>query len=140
MTHEDIRIAAAFVLRADGSTLVVRKRGTELFIQPGGKIKEGEDPREALSRELKEELGLVIETHDLSSFGRFEAEAANEPGYTVVADVFKLETSPVHISAAAEIEELAWIKPADPGDIRLAVLTRDRILPLYRQTSLGLDY
>ncbi|SHI63137.1 8-oxo-dGTP diphosphatase [Butyrivibrio fibrisolvens DSM 3071] len=32
---------------------------------PGGKIEEGESPQQALVREIKEELGAVIEVHDL---------------------------------------------------------------------------
>ncbi len=32
-----IRIAAALITRADGRVLLVRKRGTALFLQPGGK-------------------------------------------------------------------------------------------------------
>lgn len=41
MTIALIRIAAALLVRNDGRTLLVRKRGSASFIQPGGKI----DPR-----------------------------------------------------------------------------------------------
>jgi len=34
----DLRIAAALLVREDGCTLLVRKRGTTSFMQPGGKI------------------------------------------------------------------------------------------------------
>lgn len=33
-----IRIAAALLIGTDGRTLLVRKRGTQAFMQPGGKI------------------------------------------------------------------------------------------------------
>jgi len=49
-----IRIAAALLVRADGRTLLVRKRGTRAFMQPGGKIEQGEAPAEALALELRE--------------------------------------------------------------------------------------
>ena len=46
-----IRVAAAVVTDDAGRFLLVRKRGTTAFMQPGGKIEPGEDPRAALVRE-----------------------------------------------------------------------------------------
>ena len=123
-----IEIAVALLSRADGLTLVVRKRGTTTFIQPGGKIEPGELPARALCRELEEELGLCVSTDELSFAGRYDGPAVNEPG-TVVAHAFRITVN-VAVTAAAEIEELRWIDPADPGEIVLAPLTRDAFLPL----------
>ena len=39
-----IRIAAALLIDPQGRTLLVRKRGTGAFMQPGGKIDAGETP------------------------------------------------------------------------------------------------
>jgi 8-oxo-dGTP diphosphatase len=128
MNPAPIEIAVALLCRRDGRTLVVRKRGTATFIQPGGKLEPGERPADALCRELEEELGLRITPADLAFAGSYDGPAVNEPG-TVVAHAFRL-TVDVPVSAAAEIEELAWIDPAHPGDIVLAPLTRDCFLPL----------
>jgi 8-oxo-dGTP pyrophosphatase MutT (NUDIX family) len=128
MNPAPIEIAVALLTRGDGRTLVVRKRGTTTFIQPGGKLEPGERPIDALCRELEEELGLRIGPADLAFAGSYDGPAVNEPG-TVVAHAFRI-TVDLPLTAAAEIEELAWIDPADPGDIVLAPLTRDRFLPL----------
>ncbi|OWV68155.1 DNA mismatch repair protein MutT [Rhizobium sp. R339] len=128
-----IRISAALVLRDDGLALLVRKRGTLAFIQPGGKIELGETAEEALTRELCEEVGLVSTTAALAFLGRFEAPAANEPDHIVVADVFLLHVGDGAVSATAEIEEIRWISPMEPGDILMAPLTEHHILPFYRQ-------
>lgn len=40
--------------------LVVRKRGTGVYISPGGKIEPGESQLECLYREISEELGLAV--------------------------------------------------------------------------------
>ena len=128
-----IRIAAALLIEPNGQTLLVRKRGTQAFMQPGGKIDAGEQPAEALARELHEELGLIIEPTDAVFLGHFSAPAANEPGYTVEAELFQV-TIDEPVSPAAEIEEVRWIDPATDGDLILAPLTRDLILPFYRES------
>ncbi|MDD1137903.1 NUDIX domain-containing protein [Pseudomonas sp. TNT2022 ID233] len=126
-----IRIAAALLLNPDGQTLLVRKRGTTAFMQPGGKIEAHELPVQALARELEEELGLVIDPEQASFLGQFSAPAANEPGFVVQAEIFQL-TIDAQVLPAAEIEEVIWIDPATDGDVVLAPLTRDLILPFYR--------
>jgi len=128
-----IRIAAALLLRPDGDTLLVRKRGTTAFMQPGGKIEPQEAPEQALVRELLEELGLVVEIEDLAFLGKFQALAANEPEHIVVADVFRLHVGNIAITATAEIEEIRWVSPDRPGDLPMAPLTEHHILPFHRQ-------
>ena len=126
-----IHIAAALLIGADGRTLLVRKRGTEAFMQPGGKIEPHELPVHALARELEEELGLVIDPTHATFLGQFSAPAANEPGFVVQAELFLLAID-ADVNPAAEIEEVIWMDPATDGGVVLAPLTRDLILPFYR--------
>ena len=126
-----IRIAAALLIGSDGQTLLVRKRGTKAFMQPGGKIDAGEQPADALARELHEELNLRIEPGAAVYLGKFSAPAVNEPGFTVEAELFQVQIDEP-VSPAAEIEEVRWIDPAGDGGLVLAPLTRDLILPFYR--------
>lgn len=136
MTTSLIRIAAALLIGPDGRTLLVRKRGTRAFMQPGGKIEAHEQPVQALARELEEELGLKIDPAQARYLGPFSAPAANEPGFIVQAEVFLL-TIDAPVSPAAEIEEVRWIDPADDSDFLLAPLTGEVILPFYRATYLA---
>ncbi|CAM5303886.1 NUDIX domain-containing protein [Mycolicibacterium aubagnense] len=128
MGHRTIRIAAAAILDCRGRLLLVRKRGTTTFMQPGGKIEPGEKPEAALLRELNEELGLSFETDALRYLGVFSAEAANEPDATVVADLYEVSAIGEPIPAA-EIEEIAWLDAQNTGGLTLAPLTRDLVLP-----------
>ncbi|QJQ22144.1 NUDIX domain-containing protein [Pseudomonas sp. SK] len=127
-----IRIAAALLIDAQGRTLLVRKRGTQAFMQPGGKIDAGESPVEALVRELHEELGLRVDPAQALHLGQFSAPAANEPGFQVQAQLFRVDCVAA-VAPAAEIEEVVWLSAEQTPAMHLAPLTRDLILPLYYQ-------
>jgi 8-oxo-dGTP diphosphatase len=56
-----VTVAAAVILEGGRVLLTQRKAGAHLegaWEFPGGKVEPGEDPREALRRELREELGI----------------------------------------------------------------------------------
>ncbi|MDH0648250.1 NUDIX domain-containing protein [Pseudomonas sp. GD03858] len=127
-----IRIAAALLIDAQGRTLLVRKRGTQAFMQPGGKIDTGESPVQALVRELHEELGLRVDPAQAIHLGRFSAPAANEPGFEVQAELYCVHCAET-VTPAAEIEELTWLAADQAPTLDLAPLTRDLILPLWRE-------
>jgi 8-oxo-dGTP diphosphatase len=126
-----IRIVAALIRDADGRVLLVRKRGTAAFMQPGGKRDAGEDDVTALARELDEELGCQVVRETFAALGTFDCVAANEPDRQVNAAVYAVDVTG-NIAARAEIDEIVWIDPAAPPDIHLAPLTRDHVLPLAR--------
>jgi len=58
------RVAAALILKDDLILACQRTRHQAMPLKwefPGGKIEEGEQPRDAMRRELEEELGIVAE-------------------------------------------------------------------------------
>jgi len=117
-----LRIAAAIILDEHGRMLLVRKRGTQVFMQPGGKLEPGESAGECLVRELAEELGLAVDAASLDWVGRFDAPAANEPGHDVDCDVFRVSRIGV-VTVAAEIEEARWFSRESLATVPLAPLT-----------------
>ena len=119
-------IVTAVIRDEAGRMLLVRKRGTTTFMKPGGKRDDGEDDLSTLARELDEELGCRLVGAEL--LGNFSAPAANEAGFTVRSATYLAEVEG-EIAALAEIEELAWIDPAAPGELRLAPLLTQAVLP-----------
>ncbi|WP_230622923.1 NUDIX hydrolase [Corynebacterium glutamicum] len=113
-----IRIAAVLIPNEQDQILCVRKEGTEMFMFPGGKQELWETPAQAAIRELEEE--------DLDLYGRFQAPAANEPGFYV--DCHVSSTFDVFLNYTPDVyEELAEAKyfSSKPRSKKLAPLTRD---------------
>lgn len=125
-----IHVSAAIILDARGRVLFVRKAGTGMLMQPGGKPEPGEDAADCLVRELREELSLVVPRAALRAAGSFRSPAANEPGHTVVAEVFHLDGEGLEPVVGAEIAELRWVTRAEAPGLPLAPLSRDHLLPL----------
>ena len=128
-----IRIAAAVIVDGGGNILLVRKRGTTAFMQPGGKLEPGEAPDVALARELFEELGVIVDPVTFDHWGRFSANAANEPDHTVDCDIYALTIAQPPV-AAAEIEELRWVS-IDDDELEIAPLARQHVLPRLRERT-----
>ena len=64
MTDGVVPVAAAVIMRPDGKVLLAQRPAGKAFAGywefPGGKLEPGESPRDALTRELAEELGLTV--------------------------------------------------------------------------------
>jgi 8-oxo-dGTP diphosphatase len=131
-----IEIVAALIRDEAGRVLLVRKRGTTAFMQPGGKRDSGEDDIAALAREIDEELGCHLVRDSIKPLGEFNAISANEPGWGVRASLYEVDVTG-DIVPKAEIDAMVWIDPAAPVDIALAPLTRDHVLPLASRSRIA---
>lgn len=107
-------LVAAAVLIEDGRVLLTqRKRGTHLegaWEFPGGKVEAGEDPRDALARELVEEIGVDVSVGDSVevTFHRYEEKS-------VLLLFFEVTRKPG--SAEPRALDVAGIEWAGPGDL-----------------------
>ena len=127
-----LTLSAVLVRDADGRILLVRKRGTRKFMQPGGKLEPGETFVQAAVREVHEELGLAVAEEDLDDLGRWYGPAANEENTSIDAGLFgwTLPAGSTPPAAAAEIEEILWATPADAAERSdLSPLLSEHLLP-----------
>lgn len=131
-------VVSAVTLRDEtGRVLTVRKRGTRMFMQPGGKPEPGETPAQTALREVREELGLDLAPDALHETGFFRTVAANEPGHVLEAHVFAYRGACDlrRAAPAAEIDELRWLDVDAPCPDDVAPLLRRHILPRLREAG-----
>jgi 8-oxo-dGTP diphosphatase len=116
--------------------LLVRKRGSSLYILPGGKPELGETDGQTLAREIEEELGCSVSEDGLVFLGAFSDEAAGMPGVTVTVRLYAgtLTGTP---APRAEIDRVLWWKRTRYQDSRLAPSLRNSILPFLCQADLS---
>jgi len=125
-----LNIATACILNQRLELLVVRKRNTIAWMLPGGKLEPQEPPADAVVREVREELQLELDVHELSYLGSFDAIAANEADTRVLAEAFLVRSiadqTPI---VSAEIAEFKWLPLQQPLPELVAPLLRFQIAP-----------
>lgn len=121
-------MVAGALTRADGRVLLHRrppgKHHGGLWEFPGGKVEAAENTREALVRELAEELGITADPAALAPVGFADDEAAGEAAKIVIL----LYTLGAWIGEPGHEEGglSGWFTPAEAAELPLAPL--DRIL------------
>ena len=128
-----IVIVAACALLDEESAVLIAKRPAGrpfagLWEFPGGKVEAGEEPEEALIRELHEELGIDIVKRDLTPL-TFASHAY--PDFHLLMPVYLCRRWQGSV-AAHEGQELLWVKPdalhlydMPPADEPLKLALRD---------------
>jgi 8-oxo-dGTP diphosphatase len=97
----------------DRRVLATRSAGRVLFYLPGGKREAGETDAQALAREVREELTVELVADSLTRFGAFSEQADGKPEGTLVHLTCYTGEARGTLTAAAEIEELAWLGTSD---------------------------
>ncbi|MFF8309407.1 GNAT family N-acetyltransferase [Streptomyces lydicus] len=92
----------------EGRLLSVRTRGNDTFYLPGGKYEPGETAREALSRELAEELGLVVPAEELREAFVIHDVAHGKGGRRLHMTCFTGGPQDIAPAPGREIAEYAW--------------------------------
>jgi len=118
----------------DNRLLVLKESDNELYLLPGGRAKPGESGEQALSRELKEELGVDLDTNSLRHIGTFKDIAAGEEDARVHIELYLGDFSG-EMKPSSEVERLVWFARDDDWS-RLAPVTRNKILPALLERGL----
>ncbi len=112
----------AIVVKA-GKVLLVRRR-TEpsrgLWSLPGGVVKRGEELREAVAREVREECGIDVRVEGVVEvLDRITVDQRGRVRYHYVIIDFLASWRKGKLRAASDVSEASWVDPAAIGDLPL---------------------
>ena len=111
MTTEIDKLAWLHVV--DRQVLFARSKGRVACYIPGGKREPGESDEAALVREIREELSVDLLPETIRLAGKFRAQADGKPDGAMVKMSCYQADYRGRITAAAEIEEVLWLRHGD---------------------------
>ncbi len=104
--------------------MVVREKGDESYIMPGGRPEAGETAEQTLRREIKEELNAEVKS--FSGIGRLEGPSTRKD--TLVSqDLFLTEVAG-DIKPSSEIEDIKWVG-SKPGKVNISTFIQKVMIP-----------
>lgn len=130
-------VVAAALTNQVGEILLQRrpdgKQMAGLWEFPGGKVETGESPESALIRELKEELGITVEAHDLvpMTFASEPLEHRNLLLLLYRCRRWRGEPAPL------ESPELRWLRPIDMHELPMPPADRPLVDALEKAVASG---
>jgi len=99
---------AGLLVIQDRKLLLAYSNNKRCFYLPGGKIDKGETARQALCREIREELNVSLDHSDLEYYAHITAAAYGEnDGVTMEQDCF-ITKRRIEPKANAEITEIKY--------------------------------
>ncbi len=129
-----IVVAAAVIIEQGRVLLGQRKAGAHLagaWEFPGGKAEPGEDPRDALVRELDEELGIDVRVGEIVDVAFHRYEEAEKAVLLLVYEATRVGTREPR---AVDVAAFAWAGPGEldparfpPADVEVLKKVRARL-------------
>ena len=93
----------------DKKLLGVRSKGKDVYYIPGGKRNEGETDKEALIREVKEELNIELIPESLKLVNVFKTQAHGKEEGVILQMTCYSGDFRGEMSSNSEIEEISWL-------------------------------
>lgn len=115
-----VEVVAAVITRQNGEILACRRAAGRpsagLWEFPGGKVERGEDPREALVREIREELGAKIAIGELVVRNTTEVN-----GVRIDLACYRSALDGDGPAESTDHDRMRWLSPADLHQLEWAL-------------------
>ncbi len=133
MKTYDIHKAAGILIK-NRKLLVERSYGKDVFVGPGGKIENNETTKQALIRELLEEVSVKVKETSLQKFGEFYAPASGQEHKILRMEVFIVDSWTGDPKPDNEVEEIAWVD--SNTKLKLSSVFEHEIIPRLKAQNL----
>lgn len=133
--EEGFRLATKSFIVNDGKLLLIKRASDDIqkpniWEIPGGRLELGEDPKEGLKRETKEETGLDIEILHPLNVRHF----TRDDGQVITMLIFLCQASSEEIKLSEEHSNYEWI-PIEKSKDKLAHFFHEEV-DLYKKLEL----
>ena len=128
---------SGLVLINKNKALLALSKNKNAFYLPGGKVNKNENTKQALIREIEEELSCVLKDDKLKFYKHITAPAFGENANIIMEQDCFFYNEELNIVPSAEIEKTEWFSKAEyllqkniaPGVIKLfELLEEDKLL------------
>ncbi|MBS1642917.1 MAG: NUDIX domain-containing protein [Bacteroidetes bacterium] len=128
---------SGLVLINKNKVLLALSKNKNAFYLPGGKVNKNENTKQALIREIEEELSCVLKDDKLKFYKHITAPAFGENANIIMEQDCFFYNEELNIVPSAEIEKTEWFSKAEyllqkniaPGVIKLfELLEEDKLL------------
>lgn len=128
---------SGLVLINKNKVLLALSKNKNAFYLPGGKVNKNENTKQALIREIEEELSCVLKDDKLKFYKHITAPAFGEDANVIMEQDCFFYDEELNIVPSAEIEKTEWFSKAEyllqkniaPGVIKLfELLEEDKLL------------
>lgn len=130
----DVHKVGGIIIK-DRKLLAVRSKDKTVFNTPGGKFKKGETTSQVLTRELLEEVCIIVKEADLHFFSTFYGTVTDHPNKTFRMDIFVVEKWVGTVRPNNEIDEVKWVQTSQSASAPLSPALRE-ILPRLKSEGL----
>lgn len=135
MKKEITKIAGSMI-NEKGEFLVLQKYGSDICINPGGRVEGDEIPEETLKRTLKAKLGVDLVSAEF--YGSFHSEKAmHDPDSSLTINAYVVKWDG-EIKVTGGIERAIWITKSDleSKKYNIAPQILEQLLPALRERRL----
>ena len=109
------RVAVRSIIRQDGKTLLLRRAGGRSSILgkyelPGGRLEYGEQPEDSLTKYLKNDVGLTIQSAQLFDVVTYIDHDQDNMQYVLILYLVGLESNDSKLSLGQKYDHFVWKK------------------------------
>ena len=129
--HFEGKIAQKAIIVNNNKVLLIRdsRESQVIWEIPGGRMNIDEEPREAVAREINEELGIDVEVGAVVYMEQFFHQQEGKRAFVIVYECQMKDMSAQMTMSEAELCEIVWISAAELP-----------LYPLFPEYKRALDY